>query len=120
MSEEWREQLSEGQRASNIFTNVKDLPDLFNQFENAQKAMGNSLFLPREDATADDQQKFYDKVIEKVPGLVRKPGDDAESQAQFWQSMGRPEKAEDYAAIEGLSPEQIMATRNYIQPPTIH
>jgi hypothetical protein len=113
MSEEWRELLSEEQKGSNIFTNVKDLPDLFNQFQNGQQALGNSLFLPREDATAADQIKFYDRVREKVPGLVRKPNDeDPESTGAFWKDMGRPETADDYPAIEGMSPEQTKFMRD--------
>ena len=84
-SEAWRDALTDEQRASNIFTNVKDLPDLFNQFQHAQSAIGNSLRIPGPDASAGDQQGFYAKVMEKAPGLVRKPIDgDDESKQNFW------------------------------------
>ena len=106
-SEAWRDALTDEQRASNIFTNVKDLPDLFNQFQHAQSAIGNSLRIPGPDASAGDQQGFYAKVMEKAPGLVRKPVDgDDESKQNFWKGMGKPEAADAYAAIEGLAPEQ--------------
>lgn len=111
-SEAWRESLSDEQRASNVFSNVKDLPDLFNQFQHAQSALGSSLRLPGPDASAGDQQAFYAKVMEKAPGLVRKPiaGDD-ESSNNFWQGMGKPVDIEGYAAIDNMTPEQTKFMR---------
>lgn len=111
-TEAWRDALSDEQRASNVFANVKDLPDLFTQFQHAQSALGSSLRVPGPESSAGDQQAFYDKVMEKAPGLVRKPvaGDD-ESSNNFWQGMGRPSDIEGYAVIDNMTPEQTQFMR---------
>ena len=111
-SEVWRDALTDEQRASNVFANVKDLPDLFNQFQNAQSALGSSLRIPGPEASAGDQQAFYTKVMERAPGLVRKPVDgDAESSGNFWKGMGRPDDADGYAALDNMTPEQTKFMR---------
>jgi len=73
---------------------------------------GKSLTIPSEDASAGEQQEFYNKVMERAPGLVRKPmAEDPESYDNFWKSMGRPADADGYAALDGMTPEQTSFMR---------
>jgi hypothetical protein len=109
----WRDALPDTLKAVPSLQKFDSIEGLANSFIQLEQYQGNSVRIPGPDATADDQLKAYSKVMERMPGLVRKPvEDDAESMSQFWSSLGKPEKADDYAAIDGLSPEQTEFMRN--------
>jgi hypothetical protein len=112
MSEEtWLDAVPEDIRGS--MAKFDDVGALAKGYMELEAFRGKSLTIPGEDASAGDQQAFYDKVMEKVPGLVRKPqAEDAESYANFWKGMGRPESADDYAALDGMTPDQTQFMRD--------
>lgn len=112
MAEEtWLDAVPEDIRGS--MAKFDDVGSLAKGYMELEAFRGKSLTIPGDEASAGDQQAFYDKVMEKVPGLVRKPmAEDAESYNAFWTGMGRPENADGYAAIEGMTPDQTQFMRD--------
>lgn len=108
---EFRDSLPEEIRGNSAFDNVKDLNDLATQYVNAQSFLGSSIRIPSENASDEDRQKFYDKVLNAAPNLMPKPNmEDSASVAAVYAALGRPADADTYA-LEGveLSPEMKKA-----------
>ena len=65
--------------------------------------VGNSIRVPGPDAPAEDVTGFYQKLISLDSKLMEKPdltgGDQTET---FYQSIGKPSKAEDYVMPDGI------------------
>lgn len=107
----WMEAIPEDIRGSSALENVKDIGDLASQFVNAQSFLGSSIRIPSENASDEDRQKFYDKVLKSAPTLMPKPNpDDPNSVAAVYSALGRPADPDTYA-IEGaeLTPEMKKA-----------
>lgn len=74
-----------------------DSPEKFwDQISNQRSRMGRSITIPGEDAGQEDWSAFHDKLKSKVPGLIPAPTED--NMDTFYDSLGRPEKAEAYTA----------------------
>lgn len=109
---EWLENLPDDLKSNPTLAKFEDASQLAKSYVELEAFRGQSLRIPGEDASAADQQQFYETVMTRVPGLVRKPSDDdEESVGAFWKSMGRPEDADGYAEIEGMTPDQTEAMR---------
>ena len=111
---DWRESLPEDIRGNAALANVKDVGDLANQFVNAQSFLGSSIRIPSENASDEDRQKFYDKVLNHAPNLMPKPNkDDPAAVAAVYAALGRPADPDSYA-LEGaeLSPEMKKAAHD--------
>lgn len=60
---DWRDQIPEEIRTNAVFSNVKDIGDLANQFVNAQKLIGAEKILkPKEDWKEEDWDKFFNSI----------------------------------------------------------
>lgn len=110
--ESWLNGLPEEMRAAPQLKKFESIDGLAKSYIEMEAFQGNALRIPGEHASAGDVQEFHEKVMTRVPGLVRKPSlDDEDSVNMFWQSMGRPEKADDYAAIEGIGDAEAAQLR---------
>jgi hypothetical protein len=90
-------------------TGITDANGLAKAYLEAQSFMGTSIRIPGVDAGKEDIAKFDARLAEKVPGLVRLPGDgDAEGWKTFHQRLGVPSAPTEYkfSAVEGI-PEEI-------------
>lgn len=93
-TESWVDSLPEGFADAPFIKGAKDPSDAIAQLQNAAGHMGNSLRLPGEDASTEARQEFYDKLAAKVPDVMVKPNKD--NMDAFYNSMGRPEKPDEY------------------------
>lgn len=103
------ESLSPEFREAIAKTGISDADGLAKAYINAQQAIGSSVRIPGPDAGPEDIQRFDAKLAEKVPGVVRLPGEgDAEGWKTFYSRLGVPEAptAYKFAPVEGI-PEQV-------------
>jgi len=105
---EWQAAIPENIRGWDEVKN-SDTPEKFwGQVENMRSFLGQSIRIPGEDAGAEQQQEFYDKLITKVPDLMIRPkDDDADAMQTLYRQLGQPEKADDYRLPEIDVPEGI-------------
>lgn len=76
--------------------------DFYNRVGEMRTYMGNSLRIPSEDASGDDMQAFYDKLQNKVPGLMPTPDfDNPDALKAVLKQMGMPEEASGYGDVAG-------------------
>lgn len=78
---------------------------------NLRTMQGQSIRIPSEEASAEDVSKFTEKVLAKVPSLMRAPGDDISSEAlsSIFQRLGTPEAIEGYKVPES---DDLMLSEN--------
>ena len=84
---------------------IKDAESLAKNWADAQSALGGSLRIPGADAGDEAWQAFDAKLQERVPNLVRMPGEeDAEGRARLYAALGKPEAPDKYqfSVVEGL------------------
>ena len=105
---EWLNSIPENIRDWDEVKN-SDTPEKFwGQMENMRSFLGQSIRIPGEDAGAQQQQEFYDKLINKVPDLMIRPkDDDPDAMQTLYRQLGQPEKADDYRLPEIDVPEGI-------------
>lgn len=89
-------ELPEDLKSDPSLANVKDTTTLVKNYINAQRMIGNSIRIPRQDDPQELKDAFYTK-LKDVPGLVKLPtqGNKAEQDALF-SALGRPMTAEGY------------------------
>jgi hypothetical protein len=105
----WKESLPNEIKDWDEVKNAKDSDSFWTQMSNMRSMMGQSIRIPTEDAGADVLKEFDDRLMTKVPSLMRKPDfEDDEVMASFYQQMGRPEDKEKYVAPELSAPEGIV------------
>jgi len=104
----WKDDLSEELAASPTLADVEDVESLASQFIEQASYLGNSIRVPGEDADAEALATFRKKLMDHSTGLMEipNPEDDAAMQAVF-ASMGRPEKAGEYAKAEGMDDKRF-------------
>ncbi len=79
----------------------KDAAGLAKSYMSLNSERGRSIRIPGEDAGSEDMDKFYSKVS-KVKGMMRRPDvDNPEAMSAFYNSLGRPEKSQDYKVDGG-------------------
>lgn len=103
----WAGKLPDNISALEDVQTAKSEEAFWDSYTNMRSKFGSSLSIPSEDASATDREAFIKKLQAKVPELVMKPGDDADSQSAFYQMMGRPESADKYAAPDLDVPEGV-------------
>lgn len=97
--------LPEDLREDPALKDFKDVGGLAKSFKDTQQHLGNAIRVPGEDASEEERKEFYQKLVEKAPGVMPKPDFDNPVQAQeFYRSLGMPEKAEEYELpeVEGI------------------
>jgi len=98
---DWRESLPQQLRDAPYIREAKTADEAFAGIKGAAEYMGNSLRIPGPDAGAEAMQKFYERVMEKAPGLMRKPDtSDPESFDAILKALGKPDSADKYQLPE--------------------
>ena len=103
----WHEQLSDEYQGNDTLANIPDLDTLAKSYLDSQTYIGGSIRVPGEDAGDEDWTSFNNKLLEKVPGMLNLPKDEAEANAMLFQKLGRPESADKYSVATDASAEQI-------------
>ena len=104
----WRDTLPDEIKGSEALANFEDVSALAKGFIDVKSYQGASIKIPGEDAGEADVKAFNDKLMEKVPTLMRKP--DLETQDQsvdFYRSLGMPEKSDGYEIPEVKIPDGV-------------
>ena len=102
--------VSEEYAAADIVQNSQDINSLVKQTLDLQAYQGNSIRIPGEDASDESVAEFNQKLMDKLPGLYKMPGeDDAEGVTQLYQKLGMPKDKAEYGVSEvsGLNDEQL-------------
>ena len=103
----WRDGLADDLKGSSALADVKDVASLAQQFVDQSSYLGSAIRVPSEDASAEDKQKFFDKVQKHAPHLMPRP--EAGNQEQMdavLTALGRPDEATGYENVdvpEGLA-----------------
>lgn len=100
---DWRAELPSAFQDAPFIKAAESPEDAVAQLSNAASHMGNSVRLPSENASEQERQAFIEKMLEKSPELMLKPSD--ENLDQFYASLGRPEKADEYKFEPGEGKE---------------
>ncbi len=87
--------LPEDLRSDPSLSTIKDTSTLVKNYINAQKMIGNSVRIPRQDDPQELKDSFFAK-LKDVPGIMKIPTNEAEQQALF-SALGRPISADGYA-----------------------
>lgn len=107
-SENWQETLPEGVRDWDEAKGAESSDAFWNQMTDMRSHLGQSIRIPSKEAGTEDWDKFNSRLQEKVPTLINRPDlTDKEAAAQFYGSLGRPEKADDYTMPEFDTKEKL-------------
>jgi hypothetical protein len=112
-TESWRSALPDNLQASPSLQKMDSLAAMAASYIELEAYQGSSIRVPGEHASAGDVTAFRQKLMDKVPSLIQKPtSDDVDETNMFWKSMGKPELATEYDAIEGMSDVQSTRMRD--------
>lgn len=102
----WKDDLSDEYKASPAFADIgDDINDLAKNYLDAQSHIGASIRIPGEDASEEDRSAFYQKLVDKAPGLIPTPDlEDPASIEAFMKTLGKPDVHTDYEVpgVEGV------------------
>ena len=113
---EWQQAIPENIRDWDEVKNSDSPEKFWGQVENMRSFLGQSIRIPGEDAGTEQQQEFYDKLINKVPDLMIRPkDDDPDAMQTLYRQLGQPEKADDYRLPEIEVPEGIPVDENALK-----
>lgn len=105
----WKENLPDAIKGWDEVKNAKDSDSFWTQMSNMRSMMGQSIRIPTDDAGKDALKEFDERLMNKVPSLMRKPDfDDDEVMESFYRQMGRPEEKEKYVSPELDAPDGII------------
>lgn len=99
---DWRTQISdESLRTEPALRDIPDITTLAKNHLELQAHLGNSIRIPSAEAGEKDKSEFYQKLIDKVPGVMVKPNlDDATIMDTVFTQLGRPAEATEYQIPE--------------------
>jgi len=113
---EWQQAIPENIRGWDEVKNSDSPEKFWGQVENMRSFLGQSIRIPGEDAGAEQQQEFYDKLINKVPDLMIRPkDDDPDAMQTLYRQLGQPENSDDYRIPEIEAPEGIPVDENALK-----
>ena len=93
----WRDSLPENVKDWDEARNASDQAAFWQQMEAHRKHLGQSIRIPTEDAGVDTVNQFHEKLLNKVPGLMRVPDvDNPEIMAETFAKLGAPAEADGY------------------------
>lgn len=102
--EGWRSTLPEELQGNETLKRYDSVEAAMRGFIETKSMQGNSIHLLGEDASDDQRATQAKEIMEKFPGYMEKPDfENAEQNTSFWQSLGKPENADGYGELEGLS-----------------
>ncbi len=108
----WREHVPEFARTWEEVTQSETADAFYKQIENQRKMMGASIRIPGEDAGTEQMGEFHQRLIDKVPGLMKTPDySDADSNLETLTRMGAPGEAKGYVGVEGMSEDRLAQLR---------
>lgn len=97
----WRDSLSPELKGSAALADVKDIASLAQQFVDQSSYVGSAIRVPSEDASVEDKQKFFDKILKHAPNLMPRPEAGNEEQMNaLLTAMGRPADTTGYEQVE--------------------
>ena len=97
----WTETLPQDVREWDEVKNSDSPEKFWDQMVNMRSRMGSSIRIPSTDASEEDRKAFYQRLQEKVPGLMPTPDfDKGEGLDDLYARMGRPKEAKEYKAPE--------------------
>lgn len=102
---EFVETLPEEYREAVQSAGIQSLETLVKNWQDAQSALGSSIRVPGKDAPPEALAEFDKRIMERVPGLVRLPGDgDEDGMKRLYASLGAPDAPDKYkfSAVEDL------------------
>lgn len=90
-----------------------DTPEkFFDQVANMRKFMGQSIRIPSHDAGQEQMDQFYNRLQEKVPGLMRTPNpEDEKSIEHVMRALGVPESDKEYSFDGAATEDEIGGLR---------
>ena len=108
---DWRDSLPDTLRDNPSLADVKDIGALAQRYVDTKAMVGNSVRIPTDEAGDEAISAFASRVLEHQNlGLMKKPDlENAESMADVYNSLGRPEDAGGYVAPEGVDAEAFGA-----------
>ncbi len=101
----WRSALPEDMRDNASLRDFPDVSALAKSFIDTQAYVGNSVRIPTDDASDEAKQEFYDKILAKAPGVMKRPNlEDPVQSTEFYRSLGAPESADGYEipTVDGI------------------
>ena len=104
MPGDWRDHIPNDVKEWQEFKTADTAEKFFKQMGDHRSMLGQSVRIPGEDAGDEARSEFYDKLMNKVPELMRTPDiDNDEVMNDVWARLGRPEAATDYEppTVEG-------------------
>ena len=95
----WTDELPEVLRDAPFIGKAADAAEALGKIQHAADYMGRAVKLPTEETSDEDKAKFYQKIADGTPDLVRVPdADDEEGMKLFNAKFGVPEESTDYVA----------------------
>ena len=109
---DWRSNLPDQLVSAPYFRSADSLEAAIADITRAADTSGNSLRIPGPDADDAARAEFYQRIVEKAPGVMRAPDrDDPDAINAILSQLGKPAEANEYAfnQIEGheLSDERV-------------
>lgn len=99
----WQDKIPESVRSTSLVQRSKDEDAFWGRVKDFDAYRGNSIQIPGVDANDEQRQEFYQKITDKVDGLMPVPNaDDSDSINSVLAKLGAPEKAEGYTLGEGV------------------
>lgn len=95
----WQDNLPETLRATKLVTESPDEAGFWQRIEEQQSFLGSSIRIPSEEAGDADREEFNQKLLGRVPDLMRMPTNDEEL-AGLMTKLGQPENVDDYKMPE--------------------
>lgn len=97
---DWREHIPSDVKEWDEFKNSDSPEKFFQQMASHRSMLGQSVRIPGEDAGDGANKEFYEKIMGKVPGLMRTPDvDNDEVMQDVWSRLGKPEDADGYGEV---------------------
>jgi len=111
LPDNWREHLPEEIRESGVLENIKNIEQIAKMAVDGRQLASDSLRIPSEDASDEDQAAFRTDLMTKIPSLMYKPDiDNQDSINEVMRTLGMPETVEGYELKD--VPEQLQENFN--------
>ena len=92
--------LPEHYRQEPSLQKYKKQEDFLDGYLALERYKGNTISIPKEDATPEQRQEYLEKLKNHAPELIVKPGE--ENKDEFWSMMGTPENPDGYTLPEEM------------------
>lgn len=110
--DEFIEQVPDEYREAVTSAGIKDLPALVANWREAQEYIGQSIRIPQPNAAPEQLTAFEEKLMARVPGLVRLPADDdTEGWSKMETRLGVPAEVAGYKLPKPEGVNDELSTR---------